>query len=230
MSEIKPNFITSSCKYELPSVVHVIKVPDNCTGISILMIGGGGSASLKNGICVPGQGGAELVARFDAPNKNDKIELVLGLGGNYQIVDNIDTILDSEKNFQIVDKDSACDGKRGGDSVLKVNDEIIAIAKGSSDTIETFENKYATFVNVDSESSFKHECKRPLTAFTLNDLNGEGGWGGRGKVFENGVYLGAGGHGAAMVWIRHYYYWCGKCYKHCMTVEEFKQHEYEHVV
>jgi hypothetical protein len=229
MTEIKPDFITSSYKCQLPVAVHTIKVPDNCTWLIIQMIGGGGSALLKNGTCVTGQSGAGLEARFDAPNKNDKIEIVLGLGGNYQIIDNVDTTF-VDKNFQIVDKDSACDGKRGGDSVLKVNDEIIAIAKGSSDTIETFENKYATFINVDPESSFKHVNKRPLLALTLNDLNGEGGWGGRGKVFENGVYLGAGGHGAAMVWIRHFYYWCNKCYKHCMTTEEFKQHEYEHLV
>jgi hypothetical protein len=216
------SYMTSSYKYELPTIDHTIEIPDNCTGICILMIGGGGSAMYENGQCTNGQDGSECQVRFDAPKKDDKIVINLGLGGEYQIIGR--------------DINTNVESKRGRDSVLKVNDEIIAIAKGSSMGIETFENKYANFINVDKESSFKFSDRHnsPVEyCYTINDYNGNFGWGGKGKKFYDGeVYLGAGGHGAAIVWIRHFYYCCGKsgCYKTYKMKEELEQHEYEHIV
>ncbi len=49
--------------------------------------------------------------------------------------------------------------------------------------------------------------------FKLKDYDGVDGHGGKPRVYNNkSVYLGAGGHGACRVWIKHYYYYCMKCF------------------
>lgn len=206
----QPSKITSCYTYDLPLVEYSIDIPENCTRIAIQMIGGGGSASYIDGLCASGENGGEIVAIFDKPNKSHKIVVLLGLGGEYQITKD--------------EVGSSCTSNPGQESILKVNDQVIAIASGSSDNVQTFENEYAWFKSVDDEDQ-----KFGFLGFTnyldLRDYNEINGQGGKARQYKNGgIYLGPGGHGALRMWIDHYHYYCSKCFKDFDTLVEYEKH------
>lgn len=215
---------TMHTSYKLPVVNHKIEIPPNCKELVIKFVGGASSASFDGKSIIGGACGGNIIARFNAPSVNDAIVLKLGLGGTFKISDN----------------DEIVNANSGQDSILMVNDEIVAIARGSQgsqggDTV-TYENKYCTFKT--SRGQDGSTGKRAISIFEytqsdmidnyfieLNDYDGIRGNGGIGVEFYNGMYLGAGSHGYAMTWKDVWYYYCFKCNKEYYTIESYEEHE-----
>lgn len=223
MVEIHKTNCTTSASYKLPTVERKIKAPPNCTTMFINLLGGSSSASFDGKSVIGGACGGSVIAMFNAPSVNDNIVIKLGLGGPFKISDNNDIV----------------NANPGQDSILSVNGEIVAIARGASgpqggDTT-TFENKYCTFKT--SRGQDGTVGKRGMTSygdvqllphddlFELSDYDGNKGNGGLGVEFYNDAkYLGAGSHGYAMNWADHFYFYCFKCNTQFYTIESFEEH------
>jgi len=191
------------------------------------MLGGASSASFDGKSVIGGACGGNVIAIFNAPSVNDNIVVKLGLGGPFKISDNNDIV----------------NANPGQDSILSVNGETVAIAKGacsvsgaSGGDTTTFENKYCTFKT--SRGQDGTVGKRGMTSygdaqlqspdvdfFELSDYDGNRGNGGLGVEFHGAKYFGAGSHGYAMSWADHFYFYCFKCYKEFYTTESFEEHE-----
>lgn len=192
--------------YDLPIIEYNFIVPENCTEIGIVMIGGGSSASFDGNEIKGGGSGGEIMIKMIKPTPNDVINVKLGLGGKFEI---------------IKDKES-CSSNSGQDSVIQINGKTIAIAQGSYNgkggLCEIFHKD--DDIHIKSTDGKESLNSRAITSanyfymdtYYLNEMDGCWGDGGLGKKYNNGgIYLGAGGHGRLTLYVNTNEYTCFEC-------------------
>lgn len=193
--------------YDLPIIEYNFIIPENCTNIGMVMIGGGSSASFDGKNIKGGGSGGEISIEITKPTPNDVINVKLGLGGKFEI------IKDTE----------SCSSNSGQDSVIQINGKTIAIAQGSYNgkggLCEIF-HKDDNNIYIKSTDGKESLNSRAITSanyfymntYYLNEMDGCWGDGGLGKKYNNGgIYLGAGGHGRLTLYVNTDEYTCFEC-------------------